>query len=235
MNWRDNISTPNAASEGKGVSMLLLGRTGAGKTTFTGTMPLPMLLIDLDNGCSALSNRDDIDVISGVSTGALKEIFKDLQNSCEYKSVVLDSLTALQDLSLEESTNGEKPDWEDWQTLADTAIGALKQLSTLTRSGVHTVATVLVVDEIEKAADGSKTLVQVPYMRPAVSKFAYANVDMVGLMRVGIQNRRELELSPNAAFANLKARNPIPIRKIPDPKFKNILDAVEKGRNLGVT
>ena len=219
------ITTPKAHTADKGISTLLLGKVGAGKTTFIGTMPQPLLIIDIDDGLQALRDRDDIDVYSATSISELKSVVQELKAGCDYASIALDSLTSLQDMSLRETTNGNAPSWEDWSALADNTIGIMRDLLSIREA--HTVFSVLVVDEVEKQPDGAKQVVQVPYMRPAVSKYAYAAVDVVGLIKQGFQGKRAVELTPSPDFANLKARSPMPVSKLTQVDF-NGLEALLK-------
>ena len=83
----------------------LYGRAGTGKTTIACTGPKPLLLIDVkdkgtDSGKRPNTERGDIIVFSLESFDEIYEIYDYLQDHpSQFKSVVIDHMTALQELS----------------------------------------------------------------------------------------------------------------------------------------
>lgn len=101
------ISTDN-------LNFLILGKMGSGKSSFASTLPEPIYLFDLDNQNLIYRGRDcDFDTFSHDIKGFIKfdKIFEEvisgkyIADDCkeprQYKSIVLDGVTALSDLAME--------------------------------------------------------------------------------------------------------------------------------------
>lgn len=100
----DEVTSPDALSY---LNMLVFGMPGAGKTYLAGTaqdhpMTSPVLLLDVEGGTITLRDRKDIDVIQVRSPEDVSRIHNSLrtENNGYYKTVVIDSLSELQDVDL---------------------------------------------------------------------------------------------------------------------------------------
>src|SRR5690606_23971866 len=84
------------------VSMVVYGRSGTGKTTFIGTLPKPLLVLDInDRGTIPLKAQPDTYVMEVTSWDEIEEVYWYLQNGNHpFKSVALDTVTQLQDLAI---------------------------------------------------------------------------------------------------------------------------------------
>lgn len=93
-------------------STTLYGRSGSGKTTLASTWPKPILYLNIrDNGTDSIKDVEDIDVVDINSSEELKEQILWLHKQANrgkliYKTVVLDTMTQLQSILVEEM--GEK-------------------------------------------------------------------------------------------------------------------------------
>jgi hypothetical protein len=89
---------------GKGRTWLFYGINGTGKTTVAGTFPKPILVIDVnDEGDESLEDVDDVRVFRPSTYEELESAFWWLEaNPQEYKTVVIDTLTQVQDLVVKE-------------------------------------------------------------------------------------------------------------------------------------
>lgn len=93
-------------------STTLYGRSGSGKTTLAATYPKPILYFNIrDNGTDSIADIDDIDVVEITSSEELKDQILWLHKQANrgkliYKTVVLDTMTQLQSILVEEM--GEK-------------------------------------------------------------------------------------------------------------------------------
>ena len=88
---------------GDRLKMLFTGAPGTGKTTAIGSFPGPMKIFDFDHRLLPIQRfypeRTDIeyDQFDGRNFHKFKKDFEDLQNSCPYATVVIDSMTFLGD------------------------------------------------------------------------------------------------------------------------------------------
>ena len=80
------------------------GRSGTGKTTLAGTFPKPILLLDVrDRGTDSLADVGDIDVFEvGSFEDFERAYYHLLKNPKGYKTVVVDTLSQLQQIVVEE-------------------------------------------------------------------------------------------------------------------------------------
>jgi phage nucleotide-binding protein len=91
----------------KFLNLLIYGPPGAGKTYFGGTAQdhketTPVLVLDIEGGSSTLRHRKDVDVVRVTSFKQLVNTWAQLDKAKDihYKTVVLDSLTELQKLDM---------------------------------------------------------------------------------------------------------------------------------------
>lgn len=91
------------------IRALIYGPAGAGKTTFAGTFPTPMLIFDFDQKLKPLYGKEGIDVISYTMDDPkeatkiflqFKKDFKEAKKDTKYKTLVLDSLTSFDTICL---------------------------------------------------------------------------------------------------------------------------------------
>lgn len=93
-------------------STALYGRSATGKTTLAATYPKPILYFNIrDNGTDSIADVEDIDVVNIESSEQLREQLLWLHKQANrgkliYRTVVLDTLTQLQSILVEEM--GEK-------------------------------------------------------------------------------------------------------------------------------
>lgn len=93
-------------------STTLYGRSSTGKTTLASTYPKPILYLNIrDNGTDSIADVDDIDVVDINTSEELKDMILWLHKQANrdkliYKTVVLDTMTQLQSILVEEM--GEK-------------------------------------------------------------------------------------------------------------------------------
>jgi len=89
-------------------STALYGRSGSGKTTLSATWPKPILYLNIrDNGTDSISDVEDIDVVDIESADDFQEQILWLHKQANrgkliYKTVILDTMTQLQQILVEE-------------------------------------------------------------------------------------------------------------------------------------
>ena len=91
------------------LTCLFYGRSGTGKTTLASTFPKPMLLLDIqDQGTSSIRDVEEVDVLPIAQWEDLEGVYWALYGGKhKYKTVVIDTLSGLQSLALEEYRNKE--------------------------------------------------------------------------------------------------------------------------------
>lgn len=110
------------------VKLLLIGESGTGKTHFSETFPGPIYWFDMDLGLLTLRHSTkEIDYDSYVDNNSAQPMaaraadakLKELAKSCPYSTVVIDSITTLSDIAMNEvlKNNGrpdQTPQQQDW-------------------------------------------------------------------------------------------------------------------------
>ena len=108
------------------IRALVYGPAGAGKTEFYGSFPRPIWVADFDNKIKPLIGQQDIDVTSYFTADILKspEVFRQFKkdwreagSSPHYKTIVLDSLTSFDTISLKYFCSLSKGGIEEAPTL----------------------------------------------------------------------------------------------------------------------
>jgi hypothetical protein len=91
-------------------STVLYGRSGSGKTTLASSWPKPMLYLDVkDEGTDSISDVDGIDVKDIESFEDLEDtLFWLIRNPKKYKTVVIDTMSQLQEMVVNEVAEDKK-------------------------------------------------------------------------------------------------------------------------------
>ena len=228
----------------------LYGRAGTGKTTIACTGPKPLLLIDVkdkgtDSGKRPDTERGDITIFSLESFDEIYEIYDYLQDHpSQFKSVVIDHMTALQELShLKVQEEEEKEHMS--QQMFGISSGYLKEVIGLYKGlvDIGITPTFICQDRLE-GGDGEgedQLLPEVgPNLMPSVARFLCAASRVIGhtyqFERVdkleGAKVRRTVEfrlrLGPNPYYITKVTRpfgTPCPMY-IVDATYKDIMKVV---------
>jgi AAA domain-containing protein len=107
---------------GRPLSWAIYGKSGTGKTTFSSTCLKPILILDVrDQGTDSIADHEDIDMKEIETWDDFEEIYYFLkENPKRYKTVVIDTITQLQQMCLEHVMKDKKKDSArlgDWGTL----------------------------------------------------------------------------------------------------------------------
>lgn len=82
-------------------SYLFYGRSGTGKTTLACSFPKPLLLLDInDKGTDSVIDVKGVDVLQCINWEDLEEIYWFLERGTKYKTVVLDTITQMQNFGV---------------------------------------------------------------------------------------------------------------------------------------
>jgi len=150
----------------KGLKVLVYGQAGSGKTTLTKTLPKPVVL-SAEDGLLSLKD-DNIPFIEIKNIGDLHDAYSWLQDSDEFESVVLDSISEIAEVVLAHEKKVNKD--------GRAAYGEMDvQLSEIIRAFRDLNMHVLMTAKLEKQQDemgrmlyfpslpGNKTAQKLPY------------------------------------------------------------------------
>ena len=208
----------------------LYGRPGSGKTTIAGSGPKPMLFIDVkDKGTESLKRPDlgegDITVFEVTDLDEVYELYDYIvDNPGKYKSVVIDHLTALQDLS-HEKVREEEGKTKMSQQLFGFSSSYLKEIISmykeLTDLGITPIF--LAEDRLE-SGDGEgedQLLPEVgPGIMPSVSRFLCAASRVIGhtYLQERVEKTKDLKVRRTIEYRLRLGPNPYYITKVTRPK-----------------
>ena len=231
--------------------MMVYGRSGTGKTHFGSTFPRPILFIDTnERGTETIAMEEDVDVVRITEWSEMDELYwalLDKTTEVQYKSIVIDQVSNLQDIGMAEVLRkGRKGRDEtftqrNWGQLS----GMLKQWISDFRDLSDDYNLLLIAHERINEAGGEDDEESIEpsigaRVMPSVSAFLDGAVDSIG--STFIKERWETEgkeevrhvdycmrIGPHA-FYSTKIRRPVAAGPIPElivnPTFKKIKDLV---------
>ena len=246
-------------SKQKGRAWVFYGRAGSGKTTLAGSFPGPILVLDCkDDGDDSVSDVEGLKVMDITETQDLETAYWWLvENPGKYKTVVIDTITQLQQIRVEE-VGGKKAekagkavgDWGtmtkgDWGDVASYLKTWITNFRDLPMEVVFIAQDrVFNVGEDEEGADGQLNPEVGPRLSPSVMSHLCAAVSVIGntfirsrIIKSKIKGRTHekevkeycLRLGPSASYIT-KFRKPKQI-ELPDflidPTFEEILETIK--------
>lgn len=182
------ITKTNEASA-KGITMLVYGDSGTGKTTLLGTMPEEgTLILDVEGGVSVLAGKriDTIRIADDLAN--LKDAFEYIQSDAlKHTAVCLDSATELEAFMLQTLTqakNREKPTLDEYGTSAYKMRQYMRVLRDLREKGVDVVVTALETPLELEAGNGATRTKLYPLMMRKLAPEVAGLFDIVAHMEV---------------------------------------------------
>lgn len=228
--------------------MMVYGRSGTGKTHFGSTFPKPVLFIDTnERGTETIAQEEDIDVVRVTEWAELEDLYWALleqKTEVEYASVVIDQVTNLQDIGMNEVRRRSRKGRDElftqknWGQLS----GMLKQfISEFRDLSDHYNLLLIAHERVFDAGDEEDEAIEPSIgarVMPSVGAFLDGAVDAIG--STFIKERWETEdkeevrhvdycmrIGPHAFYAT-KIRRPVSAGPIPEliinPTFKKIRD-----------
>jgi AAA domain len=234
--------------EGRGPknTYCVYGTSGSGKTTFAGTFPKPMLIIDIsDDGDDSLEGIEGIDFTRPTSFEEFERIYWFLkQGKHRYKTVVIDTMTELQGLivrSMADSNPKIKKKGKSagaWGTLTQNQWAGVSdafrtQVINFRALEMHTVFLAQQkVTEIDYS-DGDDGIddVVIPEVGPSAMK-SIASILCSGSSFIGntfIRNRtvkKELKRKRITEYCMRVGPNPVYVTKVRKPKSVELPDFI---------
>ena len=170
----------------EGVTILLYGIPGCGKTRFIGELPSPVL-IDTERGFRSIKKKgvpilqptsynDLVQIVAALNKGEMTpEGFKWTLDSHEFicKIIVADTLDAISTLILDEALKAkgiEKPSWDEWNVVISRTKAITTSFRNLQLKGLHFIATAH--EEMEKNSDSNVIKGQPALLGKLSEKFA---------------------------------------------------------------
>lgn len=210
------------------IAALFYGRAGSGKTTLSSTFPKPILHLDVrEKGTDSISDVKGVDTISVESWDDFEAIYWYLASKeHEYKTVVVDAVSQLQDYAVEQAMKDENKSESDivskrqWGQAAGKMKSWLISYRDLIDEGINVIF--LAHDRTtdgEEGEDGELTPSVGPRVMPSVASILTGSVKVIGNTFIrelhekqanGKMNRRvvySMRLGPHAYY-NTKVRQP---------------------------
>lgn len=197
---RKRIKSPDAVDES--VRIVLYGPSGTGKTTIASTFPTPILHLDIkERTAKALRGVKGLETISVRKWEDFEDIYWMLKEDEKYKTVVIDTVSQLQDLAIASVLSRKKKrvragkragDWgtmskQDWGTVASDLKTWLMNYRDLDANVVFIAQDrVFKIEEEDEDDDKGESINIIttpevgPQVMPSVAKVLNAMVDIIG-------------------------------------------------------
>ncbi len=256
-NLRSSTSLPTrkAGSATKGRAYAFYGRAGSGKTTLSGTFPKPILLLDMnDRGDDSVSeyDEDDLEVMDISDPDDLDDAYWFLKkNPKRYKTVVMDTVTQLQQMFVERVSDRKKStkrgkrtqaagDWgtmtkQDWGEVAAEMKNEVTRFRDLPMEVVF-----LAQDRIFGAEeDDQETLLEPevgPRLSPSVNKHLCAAVHVIGntflrikklKKKVEKNGKEKVVTTEKIVYCLRVGPNPVYTTKVRKPRELDVPELIE--------
>src|SRR5215472_2738731 len=219
------------------LKVLVFGESGAGKTTLCGTamdseLTSPAFMIDVEGGATVLNDKPNVDVRAARAMAEIQEIADTLHKYPKYyKTVILDSLTELRDIDMQEvmleqwkkkpeTTDLYVPSPREWGKSGARVKEILRYLKDLP---CHVIVTTLMTEEQDQST-GRKTIE--PLLPGMLRKQVPGFFDIVGYLHVK-NNQRFLQVIKTERVM-AKDRTKVLPDAIENPTLPEIWDIVFK-------
>lgn len=239
-------------------SWVIYGRAGSGKTTLACSFPGPILLVDVkDEGTDSVSDVKGLKVFEATHWDDMDDLYWHLkENPKRYKTVVIDTITQVQQLVIEDIANGKgikgnkaPGEWgtmtkQDWGEVASRLKTWITNMRDLPLEVVFLAQDRVFNVEDEEASDGAIDPEVGPRLSPSVMSHLCAAVSMIGntFIRERVYKKKDekgrsvektkkeycIRLGPNSYYIT-KLRKPKSV-ELPDfltnPTYEDILDII---------
>lgn len=233
-------------------SFVFYGRSGTGKTTLSCTFPGPILLLDVkDRGTDSIdSDRDDVKVREIESWKDYEDTYWWLKkNPGAYKTVVIDTVTQLQQLAvikvLEDSNKDtdKAGEWgtmtkQNWGTVSSMMKSAITNLRDLRGINKVFLAQDRTFNVDEEGSDEESFSPEVgPRLSPATMAHMNAEVSVIGntFIKMKVIKKKvkkasgvvKVEEEEKPVYCLRVGPNPVYITKVRKPKSRVLPDSLE--------
>jgi len=235
--------------EALGVNMAVFGHPGAGKTTLVAsaqdsTHGGPVLLIDLEGGVRAISDRADVMVATDPKGDPLTEwmdvtrisdrLKRDVKaGTCPFKTIAFDTLSAAQRMTLKQvmatsPNSGAMPSQPEYGKANELLLDLVRSWCTLSREyGINVIFNCHAVEEKDEAT--GIVLIRMA-LTPGVIKGVYQAVDSIAYISSDTKEERKLLLKTTnkvlAKFRQPQSGPQVPL-EIKNPSMAQIIEHVK--------
>ena len=232
----------------KFLTMLCYGKASTGKTVLASTFPKPILLIEppAEDGTESITDIKGVKRLRIDTWQEIEDLWWELHDGTEYKTVVIDQLTALQRLGMEnlKELSGQKANdvfsQRNWGRLSGMMQTWIESYRNLKNDGYHVL---FISHEKTKEPNQEEDERIAPWVGSAlmdsVATFVNGAVSVIGntFIREKVDKKektREIQycmrIGPHAYYA-AKIRRPVSAGPVPgvivNPTFAKILAIVE--------
>jgi len=235
------------------LSISVYGRSGTGKTTFAGTAPKPLLVLDVnDRGTISIKGQPETYVLSIEKWEDFEEAYWYLKSgNHNFQSVAIDTLTQLQDLAIRQVVGEDSADMviskRAWGSVSSLMKTWILNFRDLPLCKIFICQDRLTAGDEDEGTDPEMIAPEVgPALSPSVARTLNAAVDVIGqtfirerLTTVKTKKGGEksklvveycMRIGPHARYLT-KIRRANPGTKLPpvvvDPTFDKILKLVK--------
>jgi len=168
-------------------SIAVYGRSGTGKTTFAGTTPKPLLILDVnDRGTISVKGQPETYVLPIEKWEDFEEAYWYLKSgNHNFQSVAIDTLTQLQDLAIRQVVGDESSDTiisrRAWGTVSALMKTWILNFRDLPLNKIFICQDRLTTSDEENDTDPEMIAPEVgPALSPSVARTLNAAVDVIG-------------------------------------------------------
>lgn len=237
------------------VTMLCYGKSGTGKTVFASSFPKPLLIIEppAEDGTESVTDIKGVQRIRITEWEQLEEIWWALHDGSNFKTVVIDQLTALQRLGMDhlKARSGQKADdvfsQRNWGRLSGLMQTWIENYRNLKNEGYHVVFNSHEKTREPQAEEDERIAPWVgSALMDSVASFVNGAVSVIGntFIREEVTKKKPgekkksavqycMRIGPHAYYA-AKIRRPVSAGPVPgvivNPTFEKIL-AISRGES----
>ena len=225
------------------LKMLVYGRSGTGKTTFLASCPGPILIVDIrEQGTTSIRETKDAYVVPIESWEEFEELYWYLKDTDKYKTVCIDTVTALQELAAKKVAPTGTISQRGWGEIS----GLMKTWLMLFRDLPFNIVFTAQDREtrVEDYDEDNMITPEVgPYVSPSVAKILNAAVGVIGNTYISEAVKQikkgskltskevveyRMRLGPHSKYITKLRRDPklegeVP-KSIVNPTYKDIVD-----------
>ena len=242
------------------LKIAIYGRSGTGKTTFSTTLPTPILHIDINEDTSrVLKGIEGIETVSIDKSTLLDDVYWYLHDSDKYNSIVIDTVSKLQEMHLQEYQSALKSLDGNYAAIGFKGWGMISgktrvDIGKFCRLGKNLcfIAQDRKSSEESPSEDEEITPEIGPALMPSVASFLNASVDVLGncfirkktvrrkrkikgKIKIDVKTSKEYSMRLGAhTVYTVKVRNKRNIVVpdfITDPTFDKLIDITEGNYN----